>query len=595
MKPHWLFAGTLRGQLSVFLILLIIGAVAAIGITSIKIAQQVVKNNTTRFGGKMLTQAAFRLGSVINNAETTVDSIILDRRLAPLLHDLSSPDRRIHEPAHEALRDLLVQYKASLLPGMELTLINSTRKTVTTYHLLATPTELISATHSQKPKVWRLRYFLNNKVSDANISGRLLELTARIVSLPGRPQQGWIILHMDYRLVESIMTNISLQENALGRFQSEAVVFGPEKQVIFPWVPPSKQILTGIYRKRTDQLQNTNVVEEKVNGKNYLVIGAPVPWTPWEVYISAPTSRLYTGLERINNSVFVTGVICSIFAIFFATLLSYLVTKPVNKLRNTMGFVEDGYFSVKAPEGGPLEIQTLGRAFNRMLNEVDMLTRRLVAEESQRKTAVIKTLQAQIAPHFIFNTLTAIAGMTAACSPEEVAEALRSLKCLLYLSIGKSGDFVSLAEEFEHIHHYIYLMNIRYPGKFSLRMELPEELCHCRTIRLILQPVVENCQQHGLKSQGGIIRVSAIRNDEAVLIAITDNGVGMAPEQLNAVWNQKQSGTGVGIRNVDERLKLSFGPDYGLTLASSPGEGTTVTLRIPFQDINEPEEIASGN
>jgi sensor histidine kinase YesM len=587
MKLHWLFAGTLRRQLSVSLILLIVGAVAAIGITSIKIAQQVIKNHTARFGSKMLTQAAFRLGSMINNAETTVDSIILDRRLAPLLHNLSSPDRRTRVKAQPVLRELLVQYKASLLPGTELTIIDSAGNVVTTYHLPPMPREFIRATPSQKPKVWRLRYFPGNKTSDLHFSGRILELTARIVSLPDQPQEGWIILHMDYRMMESIMANISLQESALSRFQSEVVVFGPKKQVIFPWVVPSKQILTGIYRKRTDQLHDTAVFEEKINNKSYLVIVAPVPWSPWEIYISAPTSRLYTGLEQINHSVLMIGLICSLLAVFFATLLSYLVTKPVNKLRKTMLLVEDGRFSVKAPESGPLEIQTLGRAFNRMLGEVDRLTKRLVVEEGQRKTAVIKTLQAQIAPHFIFNTLAAIAGMTATCSPGEVAEALCSLKCLLYLSIGKSGDFVSLTEEFEHIQHYLYLMNIRYPGKFGFQMELPEELAQCRIIRLALQPIVENCLQHGFKSRGGTIRISAVRNDEVILISITDNGEGMAPEQFNAVWNLERTGSGVGIRNVDERLRLSFGPGYGLTLTSAAGEGTTVTLRIPYQKLSE--------
>ena len=325
-------------------------------------------------------------------------------------------------------------------------------------------------------------------------------------------------------------------------------------------------------------------VEETAGGKNYLIIMGPVPWTAWTISIAAPTGSLYGGLEQINNSVLVIALVCSFFAVFCAALLSYLVTRPVNNLRKIMGQVEDGRFSARAPEGGSLEIAALGRAFNRMLGEVDRLTKQLVEEESQRKTAVIRTLQAQIAPHFIFNTLAAIAGMTAACPPGEVAEALRSLKSLLYLSIGKSGDYVSLADEFEHIQHYIYLMNIRYPGRYSLILDLPEALARCRIIRLVLQHIVENSLQHGFKSKGGTIRGSAFREGGNVLIRITDNGAGMAPEQLDAVWHQPQNASGVGIRNVDERLKLSYGPGYGLTLESAPGEGTTVTLRIPYQE-----------
>ncbi|HEX3045433.1 MAG TPA: sensor histidine kinase [Bacillota bacterium] len=617
MRLHWLFTGALRRQLSISLIILVIIIVSTIGFTSIQIAQQVIRNHTVRFGGKMLTQAAYRLGSVIDNAENTVDSLILDRRLAPLLHDLSARDRRVSQGARQALHELLLQYQTSLLPGAELIVISPAGDTVTTYNLQPLPNNFLpesrstknfltdtylkdaylTDTHLDKPKVWRLRYYPFYQNSDSRASGRLLQLTARIISLPGQSQSGWIILHLDYRIVESIMTNISLLEDTLSRSRSDVIVYGPEKQIIFPWVAPSDPILDSAYQKLSGQLRNIKTIEEKVNGISHLIIAVSVPWTPWEVYISAPTSRLYAGVNQIYNSVWVIGFFCAIFAILAATMISFFVTKPVNKLRKVMRMVEEGNLSVIAPESGPLEIQSLGRAFNRMLHEVDRLTKRLVAEESERRNAVIKALQAQIAPHFLFNTLAAMAGMTAKRPPAEVAEALRSLKRLLHLSIGKDGAFVTLADEFEHVHHYLYLMNIRYPGRYFLQMDLPPELRRCRIIRLVLQPLVENCIQHGFKLQGGLIRVWACRESvsdsetngpgtgDAVLICVKDNGQGMSPEKLHAVWSQNPNQSGVGVRNVDERLKLTFGPDYGLTLDSSKGEGTTVSLRIPFEKV----------
>ncbi|MGE5606536.1 MAG: sensor histidine kinase [Bacteroidota bacterium] len=584
MKLHRLFTATLRKQLLVSLILLVVSVVATIGITSIKIAQQVIVNHTSRFGGNMLSQAAYRLGSVIDNAETTVDSLILDRRLAPLLHDLSSANHRLNQRARLALGDLLCQYKASLLPGAELILVDSAGNTVTTYTLQPIPSDLVPQNLSTKFKIWRLRYLPYYHTGDSTVSGRLLELTARIISLPGQTQNGWIILHLDYRIVESIMTNITLRERNLSRFQSDAIVFGPSQQVIFPWIAPTDQVLAGAYQKLSTRLRKTETTEETVDGKKYLVIAAPVPWTSWQVYISAPTTQLYAGLEQIYDYIVSIGALCIIVAIFSATFISFLVTKPVDKLCKAMRLVEAGHFDIQAPESGPLEIQTLGRAFNRMLSEVDLLTRRLVAEESSRKTAVIKALQAQIAPHFLFNTLAALAGMTAKRPPGEVAAALRSLKRLLHLSIGKDGDLVTLADEFEHVQHYLYLMNIRFPDKFCLEMELPEELRHCPTIRLILQPIVENCLQHGLKFRGGKIRLTAIRENHRVIIKIADNGEGISPEQLAAIWRMKPNQSGVGIRNVDERLKLSFGPEYGLRIDSSKGGGTTVSVLIPFQE-----------
>ncbi|HYH02503.1 MAG TPA: histidine kinase [Bacillota bacterium] len=594
MRFRCFFVGTFRRQLAVSLIFLVVATVSAIGIASIQISQRVIRNHTARFGGKMLMQAAYRLGSVIDNAETTVDSLILDQRLAPLLHNLSTSDWQVHQTAQSALCDLLLQYKAALLPGAELIIVDSAGNTVASQELKLIAKSLIPMPHTNKSKTWRLRYFSESETGNALITGKLLELTVRIVSLPGQPQSGWIIMYMDYRIVESILSNISLLENVLNRSQSDVVVVGPEKQILYPWIAPANPVLAGAYQKLSGKLRNSVTLEKKVNGKNYLMIATPVPWTDWEVYIAAPTHRLYAGLERINSSIIMIGLICAISAVCFATLISFFVTKPVNRLLKTMAHVEKGHFSVRAPENGPLEIQTLGRAFNRMLYEVDRLTKRLVAEESERKTAVIKALQAQIAPHFLFNTLTALAGMTVKRPPTEVAEALRSLKRLLYLSMGKNGDFVTLADEFEHIHHYLYLMDIRYPGKFSNRMVLPQELRGCRVIRLVLQPIVENCLQHGLKSQGGLIRIVAVHEGGDVIIRITDDGVGMSHQQIEAVWQQDQTGSGVGVRNVDARLKLSFGLEYGLTLESVEGKGTTVSLRIPLQYGIKPENIQSG-
>jgi sensor histidine kinase YesM len=582
MKLLKLFTGTLRGRLSVSLILIVISAVAAIGITSMKIAQQAIKNHTVRFGSKLLTQAAFRLGSVIDSAETTVESIILDQRLAPLLHDLLAPDRKTREAARITLHDLLIQYKAALVPRSELTIVDYQGNVVTTFGQHLEPKDLIPVDDSKKLRMWRLQYFPNFISSELTVSGRLLELIVRIVSLPGQPQNGWIVLHLDYRIVESIMTNISLQEDVSSRFQSDVVVFGPNQQVIFPWIAPSDAILTSAYRKLSGQTRYVETIEETSNGENFLVIAAPVPWTAWEVYIKAATSRLYTELNWIYNSIFIIGFFCAIIAVLSAAMITYFVTRPVNKLRKVMRFVEEGNLTVRAPEDGPIEIQTLGRSFNRMLHEMDRLTKRLVAEENEKRTAVIQTLQAQITPHFLFNTLAAMAGMTIKRPPAEVAEALLSLKRLLYLSIGKNGDFVTLADEFEHIRHYIYLMNIRDPGRFSLQMELPEKLQPCRIIRLVLQPIVENSVYHGLKLRGGSIRVAAFFEEEDVIVRITDHGQGMSPEQLNAVWQREQSRSGVGLRNVNERLKLSFGPNYGLTIVSVVGEGTIVSLRIPY-------------
>src|SRR5690554_4308513 len=562
MNIYRLFTGTLRRRLSLFLILPVIVAVSAIGIASIQIAQQIIKERTVQFGDKMITQAAYRLGSLIDNAETTVDSIMLDRRLPPLLQGLTSPDQAVNAKSRNDLNALLAQYKTSFIPGIELIITDSAQENiVTTYQRPPIREDLLPKAFPAKNKTWRLRYLPDYNSNNPPTVGRLLELTARIISLPGQSQKGWIILHLDYRILESIMTNVSLLEGTLNRSQSEAVVFGPDQQVTFPWVAGSDPLLMQAYQRLSGQFRNTRSIEEQFDGDRFLVIATPVPWTPWEMYIAAPTKQLYLGLEQIYHRIWMIGFISALISVLLATIISFFVTKPLHKLRKTMRSVEEGDFKIRAAEGGPPEVQTLARAFNRMFYEVDTLTKRLVAEEGKRKTAVIKALQAQIAPHFLYNTLSAMVGMTAKRPPEEVAEALRSLKRLFYLGLGKNNDFVSLADEFEYIRHYLYLMNIRFPGKFLLEMDLPEELRSCQIIRLVLQPIVENSLQHGFKAEGGLVHVSAHREGEDLIIRIADNGVGLSEEQARAVLQERESQAGIGLDNVNERIRLCFGPD----------------------------------
>lgn len=583
---------TLRRQFLVPLIFIVFSVLAMVGMVAIKITQDVIRNHTVHFGDRMLSQAAHRLGTLVDGAQVTVDSLILDRRLAPLLQDLSSSEPRRKAKAEEGLYNLLMHYK-TLLPGAELVVLDDLGNAVSTFDSQSVLEDVLPETFGEDLKVWRLRSIPYFNRANPMLSFRTLELTAKIINLPWQSQSGWIILYLDYRLVESIMTNISLQENTANQFLSDAVVYGPDLQVIFPWIYFYNPILEQACQKLSGQFRSTEYTELSVEGEEHLIIASRIPSTPWKIFISAPTRKLYAGLDQIYHSIFLIGSVCTVIAVFSVTLLSFFVTKPVEDLRRVMQLVEEGDLSARAPEDGPLEIRALGRAFNRMLEEVDMLTKRLVNEESIRKTAMVKALQAQIAPHFLFNTLTALAGMAIKRPPPEVAEALRSLRRLLYLSIGKDGDFLRLSEEFEYIHHYMYLMSIRYPGKFRLQLELPEELRNCRIIRLVLQPLVENALQHGLKFQAGIIKLSAAQEGGNLLIEVTDDGEGLSSEELNEVWKREKNQSGIGIRNVDERLKLTFGSDYGLRLISKKGEGTSALLRLPIQYFEE-KQVESG-
>ena len=588
MGVHKLWGNSLRYQLSMCLVLLVLVLTTIIGWISIKISQQVVRNNIAYFSSSVLSQASGRLGSIISNAELIADKIIINDALNSLLTDLSSENRVKVLRARLKLQDLLRRYRESL-PGLkEIIIMDEHGHVVSDDELRVNSTRFTGLKwHNGALKRWRLRYISIVRQDGQIDDERLLELNARIIQLPERNQTGLLILRLDYQLIESIMIGISLDNGSVDRINNITTVLNSQGEVIFPWIFSKQNTIADIrLRMNTNlDLRRGVISEQKIEGKKYLVAAIRDLSSGWEIYTWAPTKNLYSGLDEILIQVLRMGILFALVAIILSTLFAFLITQPLAKLERIMHRVEEGELVIRAPETGPHELQTLSRTFNKMLNKVDDLTRMLVAEERHRKILAIHALQAQITPHFLFNTLAALAGMTLKRPASEIVDALHALMRLLSISIGRDGDLITLADEFEHIQHYIYLMGIRYPHRFTSEIVLPQELQHLLTVRLIIQPLVENSFQHGLKSHGGLIKIIAHKENNNILIDVCDNGCGMASEQLNKLWQREREQPGIGVRNVDERLKLTFGPAYGLTVKTSPGGGTNVTIRIPIVDL----------
>lgn len=291
----------------------------------------------------------------------------------------------------------------------------------------------------------------------------------------------------------------------------------------------------------------------------------------------------------------------SLVSLLVLSVLIYLLTKIIFKKMKqiiaSMRKVEEGKFDLRVVISGQDEMSEMAYHFNRMLNKLGNLISEVIKKQEAKKNAEIRALFAQINSHFIINTLENIRMLAEVDSKYEIADAITSLGKLLRYGLKWTSEFAALKEEIEYIRNYIDLVNIRYDFEIKLELEIPPELMDYKVLKVSLQPVVENAIHRGIEPLAcdGILTIQASTYQDYVLIEITDNGIGMDEERLNnvrrsidtdtALESQENNGNGIGLRNVNERIKLVYGEKYGIDITSKKDSYTKVIMRLP--DINK--------
>lgn len=275
-------------------------------------------------------------------------------------------------------------------------------------------------------------------------------------------------------------------------------------------------------------------------------------------------------------------------AILFSMLISSAITRPIQRLSRSMKKVQAGNFSHAVVEvHNEAELGTLAEAFNRMVVQIDQLMKQNIYEQEQKRISEMKALQAQINPHFLYNTLDSIIWMAEDGQTEDVVVMTSSLAKLLRQSISNEHTFVTIREEIEYTRHYLTIQKMRYKDKLNYTIDVSPDILSTTIVRLVVQPIVENAIYHGIKSkdENGQITIRGYSSSQDVCLEIEDDGIGMSAERLehifDSAYKHDRHKNGVGIANVQNRLQMQYGSNYGLFYTSTPGKGTLVLIRIP--------------
>ena len=439
------------------------------------------------------------------------------------------------------------------------------------------------------------------------IKGRyrwVISLSREIIDEKTGQGLGILLVDLNFRIIDRICSSIQLGERGYLFVVDRRgdIVYHPQQQLLYGGLK------TENIRRIIDETTGYFPGDDEDRDKFYSV--ETMRSTGWKVVGVNYRSEFVENRGAIRRSYTFWGLFFLIASMAVSIFISQRISKPIKELRRSMLAVEQGNFDILVDIRSSSEIGELGKDFNIMVGEIKALLRRVTLEQEQKRKSELKALQMQINPHFLYNTLDSVIWMAEGGKQAEVIAMTSALARLFRLSISKGKEIIDVASEIEHVKNYLTIQKIRYKDRLDYRIEVEEEIKSFQIVKIILQPLVENAIYHGIKNNSiaGTVVISGRRTPAGMDLAVRDDGIGMNSAALEKLrrklrgpreGNREKSygaaaedargsegginvpGSGVGVCNVDERIKLYFGPDYGLEFESREDEGTTVFIHLP--------------
>ena len=407
------------------------------------------------------------------------------------------------------------------------------------------------------------------------------------LSRGGSMEGGVLLVDMSFSGIEQICKDVDLAGSGYLYLidGSGEIIYHPRQQLIYAGLQEENNLAAAGYSDGSHK--------ETFQGSRRQVTVKTVGYTGWKLVGVVPMESLWDNYGQLV--LFVLFVLLfSVFLLVFVNLrLSEWITAPVKKLDRAVKDLEARKENIDFDVGGPYEVEHLSHSLRSMASTMDHLMEDIIQQEEQKRRSELDVLQSQINPHFLYNTLDSVVWMTENGRTQDAVVMLTSLARFFRISLSRGSNGITIGDELEHARHYLTIQKMRYKNKFSASITAAEGVESLYTIKLIVQPVLENAIYHGMAyaDGDGEIAVRAFREGDDVIIQVTDNGPGMPEEVVERLLDPNgpaalagAKGSGIGFRNVHQRLRLTFGPAYGLTILSEPDDGTTVRIRLPALD-----------
>ena len=412
----------------------------------------------------------------------------------------------------------------------------------------------------------------------------VITMSRGIANLVGsRASKGAVFIDLNYSAISELC-----DQNSIG---DKGYVFIVDQDGNIVYHPQQQQLYNELQTENIDAVMNaktdTVTVGKGEHEKIYTISRSEK--TGWTVVGCMNVAELLKGSRQAQRVYVVCAAGLIALALILSRLLARNITYPIQRLRDSMKKVQTGEFpAIDLEVSSENEIGSLTKSFNVMTHRIQELMAQNIHEQEQKRKSELKALQSQINPHFLYNTLDSIIWMAEGKKNEEVVLMTASLARLLRQSISNEDELVSIGQEAEYARSYLTIQKMRYKDKLEFQIDISPAIFGVKIIKLVLQPIIENAIYHGLKYKDskGFLIVRGYQEGEKAVLEVEDNGVGMDEETLSHIFEKHKvnyHSNGVGVYNVQKRLKLYYGEEYGIVYKSRKNEGTRAVITIPVE------------
>lgn len=407
-------------------------------------------------------------------------------------------------------------------------------------------------------------------------SSRAVELTENRTS-----QTGVLLVDMDFSSISRMMKQINEVSNGQYYYLCDnngQIIYHPRQIQISDGICKENSLVAASYKD--------GVYDEEFEGVQRKVIVNTVSYTGWKLVGVIPYSLFSHEMINIRYFIGMVILLMAMMLIIINRVVTQRISRPILKLNHSVMEYEAG----KKPEiyiGGSSEIRHLGYSIQSSYEKSEELMQEIVWEQNERRKSELDALQSQINPHFLYNALDSITWMIEGERNDEAAFMISQLAKLFRISLSQGHTIISVRDELQHAKSYMNIQRIRYKDAFSVTFDVAPELEEYCAVKLTLQPILENSINYGVDPMDdcGEIFIRVKKEEDLLVLSVEDNGIGMSEEEVSLLLTdsnrKRKHGSGVGLVNINNRLQILFGKEYGLFIESEPDEGTRVSIRIP--------------
>ena len=547
--------------------------------------EQLVRENTEWVLGQVNMNMDSYLRRMMRVSDTMYYRIIKNADLAT--QSLDEGMELLYEENRDELVSIAVfDSKGALVAGTPLTALKEGADPASSDWYQAALDKMENL-HFSTPHIQRL-------FADPDENFRWVVSLSRYVQLTreGSTYSGVLLVDMGFSGIEQVCRDVELAGGGYIYLTDAAgeLIYHPRQQLIYAGLDTENNLAAASLADGTHT--------ETFEGERRLVTVKTVGYTGWKLVGVVPRA----GAGDDGGYIFLFGLSMLLFSAFLMAFLNFRISArisdPIRRLEQSVKELEAGAREVAIREDGCYEVRRLAHSIASMVSTMRHLMDDIILQEKRKRRSELEVLQSQINPHFLYNTLDSVIWMTEAGRYDEAIQMVTSLARLFRIALSRGRSFIPLADELEHARHYMTIQQIRYQDKFTAAVSAGEGTEGLYTLKLIVQPLLENAIYHGMAGceEDGRITVTAKREGGDLVIDVSDNGVGMPPEVVERLLDESQpqtrsSGSGIGVRNVHRRIRLTFGEGYGLEVFSEPDEGTTVRIRLPALTAEEAAQL----